>query len=60
MCFRESRIPEEEAEYDYSLDDPYVSGASDNPLDAIKSIENYSVQDDGTVSLDTKTGEIEG
>ena len=56
--FDETGASEEEDEYDYSIDDPSVSRTSDNPMDAVKSLDEYSVQDNGTVSLNTDTGEI--
>jgi len=47
----------DEGEYDYAIDDNYdrIDG---NPLDAVKNPENYSVQDSGTVSVNTDTGKI--
>lgn len=45
-------------EYDYAIENN--SGKTGgNPLDAIKNPEDYSVQDSGTVTVNTDTGEIE-
>lgn len=47
----------DEDEYDYAIDNYGKTGG--NPVDAIKNPENYSVQDSGTVILNTDSGEID-
>ncbi|UUX92863.1 hypothetical protein [Methanoplanus endosymbiosus] len=47
----------DEDEYDYAIDNYGETGS--NPVDAIKNPENYSVQDSGTVILNTDSGEID-
>lgn len=49
---------DEEEENDYAIDGEEVS-SDKNPLDAIKDLDEYDVQDNGsTIILDTDTGEV--
>ena len=44
-------------EYDYSIDGGEAPPVG-NPVDAVKNLDEYDVQDNGSTSLNTDTGEI--